>query len=190
MKNLTLTSLSIGFSVALMVGCGGGGGGINSGVDESKPASEVTDAEAEDICQATSDYAASKIDSQEFACRGQALVVGILAAADGDEAMQAACSDAYDACLEAEPEEPEEDDCTGVTASVADCDDSVTVGDVQTCLSDNVDAAVDAADQIPSCSELTLEYIEDAAENPPEEPDPPASCEVVYDACPGFNMGE
>lgn len=189
MKNLTLTSLTIGFSVALMVGCGGGGG-INSGVDESKPASEVTDDEAEAVCEAAADYAASKFDDQEFSCRTVGLIAGTLSVADGDEAMQEACSVAYDACLETEPEEPEETDCSDASANTADCDDTVTVGEVQTCLEDSIDAGVAAADQLPSCSELTVEYVEDLAENPPEEPEDPASCEVVYEACPGFNMGE
>jgi hypothetical protein len=185
MKNLTLTSLTIGFSVALMVGCGGGGG-INSGVDESKPASEVTDDEAEAVCEATADYAASKIDEQELNCRTVALYAGSLSIADGDEAMQEACDTAYDACLEVAPEEPEETDCSDATADTAGCDDTVTVGQVQTCLEDTVDAGAAAADQLPTCAELTVEYLEDAEENPPELPEDPASCEDVYEACPGF----
>lgn len=187
MKNLTLTSLTIGFSAALLIACGGGGGGINSGVNETKPANEVTDAEAEDICLATADYVESRVDAHEVRCKTDALTAGFYALAEGEEAMQETCQDEYEACLEDEPD-PEEADCDGVSASVADCDDTVTVGDVQTCLEDRVDVYVDGIDELPSCSELTLEYIEDATENPPEPPEDPASCEVVYDGCPGFAM--
>jgi len=182
---LTLTSLTIGLSLSLLLGCGGGG--VNSGVDPAKPANEVTDEEAEDVCQATADYAESKV-SRERACTASAVAVGLQQLAGGDDAMQEACSEAYDQCVDAVETET---DCSDASAEVTECDDTVTVGDVETCLQDQVDAGVAALDYLPStCSELTLDYIQDLAENPPEEAETSAACETVYDGCPGFVTGE
>jgi len=182
MKNLTLTSLSVALSTSLLIACGGGGG-VNSSIDQTKPTNEVTDTEAQDVCQATADYAESKV-TQADTCRATGFAAGIALVASGDDAMQEACNDAYDACLEADPEE--ETDCSDATADTADCDDTVTVGDVESCLQDTIDVGVESLDLIPSCDELTLEYFEELAENPPEEPEDPASCDVVYEGCPGF----
>jgi hypothetical protein len=187
MKRHTAISLTMTLGALCLAGCGGGGSPINSGVDSSKPANEATDAEVEAVCEATADYAAQQVDAADISCRGPAVVLGVLTGAAGgdDDAMQEACTDSYEACLDAQPEEPVEDTtCEDASSAGVDEECDSTVGEIETCLADTVDAYAAAADQIPSCSELTTEYLEDFEE--PTTPEEPESCETLDPACPDF----
>lgn len=180
MKRLTAIYLTTTLSALLLAGCGGGGP-INSGVDSSKPASELSDDEIEQVCEATVDYIEQQ-DLHDASCRGQGLAaaIGAVIVGGGDDEMQDACEVAYDACIDAGPEEA---DCNPDSVAVDDCDS--TVGEIETCMADSIDEYATTADQIPSCSELTVDSLEDLDDmaEPPEEPE---SCESLDDTCPNF----
>lgn len=187
MKNLTLTSLTIGFSVALMVGCGGGGG-INSGVDQTKTGEELTEEEIAQLCEATADYVAAEVDVKDGTCRVAGLTQGILAYAISggeEEEMQAACADAYDACLEDDTPPEQTVTCEETPESYPDCE--ATVAQYETCIEDRIQEMKEYADTVPTCDELTeddLEGLGDLLEEGP--PGSPESCDVVQETCPAL----
>jgi len=193
MTKLPLISFALVLSVGALTNCGGGSSsGVNSGVDPAKPADDITDDEAERICEAMADYAASQLNEKEVTCKSEGLTYAVAAAIGGrNEAdMQAACQDAYDGCMEDAPE-PDGTDCSDATGDAAMCDDSVTVGDVETCATDKVDAYAEVVDQIPSCSEITMDKLEEIGDQLGQGgagPEQPASCDDVVDACPGLSF--
>jgi hypothetical protein len=191
MNKLPLISLAFVLSLGTLSGCGGGASGVNSGVDEAKPANEVTDDEAERICEAAADYSRTEVNQVEVACLGQGMLAAVAAVLGGgeDEEMQSACKTTYDGCLEDAPV-PDEPTCGDATADSAMCDDSVTVGEVQTCLTDQVDAYKELVDTLPSCSEVTMDTLEDISDTLGGDGplvEQPASCDDVVEACPGLS---
>lgn len=134
---------------SVLVGCGGGG--VSSGVDRSKPAETVTDAEAQDVCEATIEYQANSV-SVDDACKFYGALAGAAAGNDAAtcDAAVTACQDAADA---AGDQPVNTSVCSNVTAAaVAGC--TVTVGEIEDCLTEIIDASADVIKSAPACDSL------------------------------------
>lgn len=192
MKKLALT-LGLGMLAAtLTAGCGGGdgggdgAGGVSSGVDSTKRGDEVTEEEAQRICEAVGDYVERKV-SQIDLCKVAGVVAAQIVAGVDPEAtdadLQAACSEGVQSCNEDEPEPIDpgtEDDCTSGEVP-EEC--SSTVGEIEACLKDTVDMSFAMFTEVPDCGSLTRDLLE-SEEEEPGEPEMPASCETVQENCP------
>ncbi len=133
-------------AASVLVGCGGG---VSSGVDGSKPANTVTDAEAQDVCEAVISYQQDSYSTDSI-CN----YAGLVAYATGGGVT--ACEDTVSQCKSAAANSESADpanSCSAVNASlVAECE--VTVGDIETCLTEVIDAVADGLNSLPSCSEI------------------------------------
>src|SRR5690606_18485409 len=92
---------------------GSGDGGLDSGVDKSKVASEVTPAEAQAVCEAGQDYLERRLNSKSFRnqlCRFAA--VSAIAGSEGVPAgqLQDLCDVVYETCVEC-LENPDQEGC-------------------------------------------------------------------------------
>lgn len=204
-----VTTLGLAFlTSSVTIACGGGGGGdgdalggpgggnngggnngggsVNSGVPGSKLGSDLTEAEAQKVCEAIGRYGASKITEQD-ACRMAgalgAIFLGAFNPEATDEELQAACQDGFQACLEEPAEEPvpgDEADCVAQNLS-EQC--TATVQELEACFKDYIDLTAEAFKVFPTCEEITMSFVTDPEV---EEPDTslPASCAVVEEKCP------
>jgi len=170
----------------------GGGASLDSGVDEDKPVEDLTDDEAEAICEAGADYFVEKFSSsslQTAFCR--AIAVGTaLGLATDEESMQDMCNSLYESCTNCidDPDAEECEDMTEVPIEEPECGDeevpsdcSSSVGELEACLKAEVDQGVAAFNDIPDCDEIGPD-----TEPPTFEEDPPlpAACETVEENCP------
>lgn len=195
-----LTTLSV---TALTSACNSGsdGGGssesLNSGVQKSKSVQDVTNEEAEAVCEAFASYYESKLDSRSFQlsiCRWAA-VYATASAADGGTNLDLndLCDLAYDACVDCLDNPGTEgcedfptfdfqldESCTD-SEPPQDCD--ATVGEVETCLKAEVDSIVGVFNGAPSCGSLTQTDLDEASAGL-EEPDLPGACTALEDTCP------
>ena len=149
---------------------GGGGGGFNSGVDESKQVSELTDEEANQICRAAEEYGDSLI-SKSQACTFASLLFS------EDEAS---CNQFKAACEDAPEEEDEEDDCTeGLPPELEGC--TATVAEMEAC-QEAVAGQVRSVIAGLSCADAgNAENLGSALNVDPESL---PSCQVVKEKCP------
>lgn len=141
-------------AASLLVACGGGG--VSSGVDGSKPAETVTDAEAKDVCEATVQYQADQANSISTgdACKFAGALAGAIAGNDKAlcEQTVTTCNEQADTATDTE-DEPNTSACSSVTAGVvAGC--TVTVGEIEECLTEVIDAYIDGIKSAPTCDEL------------------------------------
>lgn len=169
-SNTGWTVSVLGLLVAA-TGCGDSDGGASksSGVPASKPAAEVTDSEAVELCEWIQEQGATIDPSEEEACT---YVASSIAQNEAD------CKAFVQQCLDAPQEEPapdDEEDCS--TASASDLGGgtcTATVGEVESCFRDIIAAQKDAFDSA-SCAKAGM-----AA-----EPAMPASCTKLQTTCPG-----
>ena len=139
-----------------------------SGVDESKLASEVTFEEAQAICTALDAYAASKL-TPEVLCSPVARQAALAEAAAGGD-PEAACEAALRNCTGTSTGTPA--GCAMTSRVPEGC--SATVGQAEECARDLIDAAVDA--HLFRCSD-SIGTI--ATHAPPSNTAIPASCEIM-----------
>lgn len=201
---LCLTTLSF---AALIGGCnsgsdgGGSSGNLSSGVSKDKPASDVTNAEAEAVCEAVQDYAEAKINTRSFkisVCRWAAVsTVAAFAAEDtGNVDLGDLCDVAYDACVDC-VDHPGTDGCEDLDMAFAEfefdepCTDSepppdcdATVGEVEACFQAQVDGLAGIFGDVPACSQVDADTAGDLEEDPFAALDTPAACEDIADSCP------
>lgn len=171
-----ITGLICLASVTLAVGCGSSTP-LDSGVDQDKKASEVTDDEAKQICEAAEKYTNDKI-TPEMQCLGEGALAAGLAMATGAD-PEAACNDAVADCVDS-ADSGVGLDCDEASAEeVADCD--ATVGEVETCMKDYVDAGAAAFDNYPDCA--GMEDFLSKGELPDGDVSVPESCAKLDEAC-------
>jgi hypothetical protein len=157
-------------------------GGSGSGVDlpSDKPLGELTDSEAEQLCDDFDELTSTGVFAtapQELSCLLQGVLLAAFASPTTDAELQAACQAAYDECktmpLESEPSTCEKPDAT--------C--TATVEEVEKCLTDSAQTLQDLVDSLPTCAELKVDS------EPTETPDfaDPPSCVTVREKCPGLD---
>lgn len=166
---------SIVMAGALVLGACGGGG-YDSGVDSSKPLDTLTDAEARTACESLNDYLNRQLsvtEQYEVNCTIDAL---------GTTTNPDACRAAVSTCLAGMPERLfTEADCSTATTTT-DC--SAPVGQVERCVTADLDVNLDRIDRI-RC---------DIAGNLPElmalqtPPPVPSAC-TSLEGCPAFRDG-
>ncbi|MBN2802476.1 MAG: hypothetical protein JXR91_05245 [Deltaproteobacteria bacterium] len=201
MKKLTLIfmALLLSVSVASCKDDSGDGGGttVNTGLPEDKIVSDLTDDEVYKACVAITKLVNSTADDTELLCKSEALMtVGmsymVLGEFMTDDAMVTTCDEAYKACMDAPATDdattPEEE-CAGSSTEDIPANCNATVGEIENCLSDYNKLAADSIPDLPSCSSLTSEKLIELSASYGDmqtEPEPPASCDVVNEKCPGF----
>lgn len=139
------------------LGCSGGDSRIDSSLDDDKMAHELSDEEAQEFCVAASEYFEKQFPVSE-SCKGAGLSAFFTASLSGDDPLEA-CEDAVDSCIE---------DDDGVSLECSDDADvpsscTATVGEIETCLADTIDAQVEAWDKlnVPDCDGME-EFLEEA----------------------------
>jgi len=145
------------------VACGDDSEGAGSGVDAEKPAGDLSEGEAMDLCDAVNAAGPTKEQSCTFAAALQS-------------ADKASCETAAKACVD----EPEEGgDCDDVQETLKGC--TAKTGDIETCFTEQAAAA----------KKLLASVTCDDAGNPPtggddggEQAEPSAACKAVQAACP------
>ena len=170
-----LSSLSLGASLA--AGCGGGGSGgggdVTTGIAPSKLLSEVTEEEAAAGCERLQQGFERKVSIDLLV----SAVCTLFSAAQSTD--PAACAELRDACLEqandelgssVEEIEPFECDALG------DCEG--TVGDLETCFNDTLDAAVAVLRSL-SCDDAGNVEMSEAQDFAETAFTPAASCEQL-----------
>lgn len=158
--------------------------GVSSGVDQNKPASEVTDEEAQKVCEAARSYSESKI-TVDLGCRfAGATAAGLAYALSGGqlsvEDLRAACEEGVELCKDEQDDDGDDDSsCDSATARPAACD--ATVGDIEACLTAQIDTFSEFLGSVPSCADLTEEELSDLREI--ESPETPSECSSLPVAC-------
>lgn len=176
MKNALRTEWVV---TALLVASCSGGAQLESGVDGSKPASMLTDAEAQSLCNAaidaTNDFASAH---KAGFCKFQGGIAGAIAGAFGGDA-NAACEMAVDTC-EAEDEAVMETQC-----DVRRSDCTATVAEIEACFNESLSALEGIFNEIEalSCSELLQ------SDGGGTSYDQPAPCDAVQSKCSGLDLG-
>lgn len=178
-------------AASMAVACGSSG--VSSGVPGNKTGEEITDDEAEMLCEATFDYMETQITDQRQCELSAGVMAAVETAGSGDlddEALQQACQEATDECVEngdAEMLIPDST-CTGAMGSVEEC--TATVSEIELCLTESIDGAAEQLDELPTCSDMTVGELADLALNSPEfDVETPESCETVEEKCPGSGFG-
>jgi hypothetical protein len=166
----------------LAIGCGDGAGPIDTGLPNSTPIAELTDAQAVQACIAFERWErdeASNLGSRRELCT-------VFAVAFTEDPTS--CEAAVQGCLEAEPEpEPEPDDetpeeeCADETAPEVEASCDVTVGEFEDCANARIDATQRAL------SELDCSYAgDDDALDELEDRYEPEICRDIERRCPGL----
>ncbi len=171
----------------MITGCGSSG--VSSGVDGTKKGNELSEDETSKVCNAVIDYrtnataGVSQADSCKFAGY---LTAAALAAFPGatDASIQEVCQGVVDPCLAAKPTdggdsgETPADVCELVTPdTVKTC--TATVGDIETCVTEQTDATTDAIKNAPACADITIDSLKES--KPAESSD---ACKNVTSDCP------
>ncbi len=170
--------------VSAVVATACGSSGVSSGVDPNKSASEVTDDEAKKVCEAAQSYSESKI-TVDLGCRLAGVTTAAVAnALSGGELsvedLRAACDEGVELCKDEREDDGDDDStCDSATARPAACD--ATVGEIETCLTAQVDAFAESLGSIPSCADLTAEDFAELGEA--ETPETPSECSSLPVAC-------
>lgn len=135
------------------------------GVDSSKSLSEVTPAEAQEICD-WGDTLISEDDDKMIGC----YIEGIFADQSGG------CQAAFDACMAAPAEVDDTDDSCDIDTLPA-CASEVTVGEMETCMRAQAESFTTLGKSL-SCESTSgdLENLDDM----------PAACEAANTKCPAL----
>lgn len=157
------------------------GGSLSSGINSSKQLDELTEAEELKMCE---EYASevNSLFTKEKICK---LIAVELGKSMGNNTQM--CESTYDSCMSDQMQEVFNQllDDLKIDCSADDYDDgyddgeeaecNATVGEAEKCANDLIAAAKAALNEI-SCDNLTSF----------EEPEEPASCEIVDQKCPGY----
>jgi hypothetical protein len=155
------------------------GGGLSTSLPGDKPLGSLSDAEADQLCKDIEEFATTSDFAQaqhEMSCRLAGLLAGAFSGADSDAAMQAACKVAYDACLK-EPQPPATGECEKPDATC-----TATVDELNACIADSTAALDDFNEQVPGCSDLTMDG--EGLDPNLMQPESPESCAVLDMKCP------
>ncbi|MBN2529368.1 MAG: hypothetical protein JXR76_23475 [Deltaproteobacteria bacterium] len=205
-----MASLAIG----LLLGCDTGSDNDSSNdvklpVAEDTPASELTDEEAQKVCAAIYDVVSGQLESAQKQIEDvKCLAVGIMMTSmtiqmgGSDTDIAATCNETKASCENGEMDDmmaqymegveteeiTEEDFCDGASEGLEDCD--ATTGEVADCVvamfNTQMTAMTSMFNDLPQCSELTSESLEqlvDSFDNE-SEPETPEACKIVEQKCP------
>lgn len=182
---------------------------VETGVDENKVASELTDEEVEALCDEIDARVQETFDDEavtELSCTGLGIVAGLTAAlgeeplggevadagvdvaaagqdllSDFDtETAQEACAEAYDACDSSTVDLSAARDIAECTPPGEECD--ATVGELEECFTDLLEVGETAKLLLPTCERLSPLSLLALLAIPTETPE---SCAVVEEKCPG-----
>jgi len=156
-------------------GSAGGAGEIMS-FSDSRPLSDLTPAEATQLCHEAYAYLGTAI-SQATLCKSAGLTYTISSSAPTDAVMQQNCAMREAECLIADPYVP---DCGELPSPC-----TATVADYSTCVADQAATYNTTVDGLPSCAEVASEHraaIWDFVAALPE------SCSSLSPVCPGVDF--
>lgn len=186
-----LYSVAAVVCVGIWIGCGSGDGGgttdIDFGIASDKALSDVTSEEMMTACERTRDAMQSMINPDRLVPKVCTLM------AVGPAETEAECVQLRDECLElfaqnseqaGELESAGDIECDGDVSEFEGCD--VTVGELETCLNDSLDAILAVFDQYTCADAAGVDGDEFAGLDLDLEP--PASCQPLVDRCDGAGL--
>lgn len=175
--------LTVCLVVLSLVGCGddgdsGGGGAVSTGLDEDQQLGDVSQDEAQDLCDTLAESAEGAISASDlarFPCTIEALSSPGIVMQDGT-VDRAACEAIVSECLEDSPEPAQTAECdsAAVMAELAGCE--ATAGELEACLNASL-PQIRSLLRLVSCSA-------DLSQMPPEFAEP-AACKALDMKCPG-----
>lgn len=160
-----------------LVACGDSsdsGGPVDSGLPAERKGSELSDAEAKQLCEASAEQLAGQLDTADlkhFFCVTQ----GIFAAAAGGN-MVSTCEGVYDMCMmmDFKPTDGGGADTCMLAFDLTTCE--ATVSDIEACLTEQNDASASAF-KTASCDDVGKE---------PTTPTSGPACTKAKASCPGI----
>jgi hypothetical protein len=155
-----------------LVACGGSdsGGPVDSGLPAERKGSELSDAEAEQLCEASARHLASQLDNDDihhFNCVFQAITAASISG------MVETCEGIYDMCIQM-PYTPDDSGGACMLGDLTMC--QATVGDMEACFTERNNATATAF-KAASCNDLGKE---------PTEPTDGPACSKARASCPGI----
>lgn len=158
-----------------LVACGdsSGGGPVDSGLPAERKGSELSDAEATQLCEARAEHLAAQLDVADL--KHQACVTAGIFAAGAGGGMVSTCESVYDMCMQMDfkPTDGGNDTCT-LGFELATCE--ATIGVIEDCFTEQNDATA-AALKAVSCDDLGKE---------PTTPATGPACTTAKTSCPGI----
>ncbi len=155
-----------------LAACGDSSGGpVDSGLPAERKGSELSDAEATQLCEASADQLAEQIDVADL--KNQVCVAAGISAALMGSGMVATCESVYDICMMMDYKPTEGGECT-LGFELATCDATVAV--IEDCFTEQNDATA-ATLKAASCDDLDKE---------PTTPKTGPACTTAKASCPGI----
>jgi hypothetical protein len=176
--------------LGLLAGCGGDSDDaaptVDTGIDETKALSDVTESEARQACEHMRDAMRDVINTDTLVpsfCTLFAL---------GPATSEASCNDMRDECIREANADPDvqmggeiDFECDGDTSEFVGCD--VSVGVLETCINDSL-AGMNAALHRYSCRDAERLSSEDVEALDPFAFETPGSCQPLEDQCDGAGV--
>jgi hypothetical protein len=159
---------------------GGGKGGngsttVNTSIPEGTKGSDLTQAQADELCDATAAAAKSAFSGpalQKAACGYAAFTQATFLQ------MPDKCQEFYDECLKAPQESDPTEDFGECTKPSGEC--TATVGEMEACVSDTFAQLKASLAAFPGCDDVGKDVGEPSIGNEAM----PASCKVIEEKCP------
>ncbi len=192
----------LGLATAALVGCGGGGGGtFTTSVPAGAKLTSLTSAQATQLCTDLTNYEMAtlapdlcKVLGLTAAETAAATATALKGAAPTDASLQAACTQASNSCLSGDggPNGSFSSSCSSNSFASEPSTCPATVGDLQTCATDETAAFNQVYGSLPSCSSLTAASLASAyarfSTDGGSGPSEPASCSKFDAQCKGMSM--
>lgn len=156
-----------------LVACSGGddGGPVDSGLPAERKGSELTDAEATQLCEARAEQLSAQLDKDDL--KHQSCVLAGIAAAALGGGMVSTCETFYDMCIKMDLKPTDSGTACMLNFELSTCDATVSV--LEDCFTEQNDATA-AAFKAASCDDINKE--------PTESTSGPA-CTKAQASCPG-----
>jgi hypothetical protein len=146
---------------------------VDSGVADDKVANQLTDQEAQRVCESVGKAAEAALGGAEAQKATCGFTAYTLASFAGGDDPAAACKMAYDECLKA-PQDTTGGECTNPTSTC-----TATVGEIEKCFTDTLSQLSQLLSTLPGCDDVGKDVTP-----PSTEGTSPPSCEVVQEKCP------
>jgi hypothetical protein len=184
MMTMRFSMVMAGLVALTAVACGGSSdddGGGNSGqiqtsIPASTPASELSDAQSEELCKAAGDAAQATFgstDAKSYGCGFTAYIAASLTPGDAS-----ACKKFYDECMKAPVESDGAEQCEKPSSAC-----QATVGELEACWNDAMSQSLAGLAQLPGCDDVGKDR-DGAAPGDAPAAELPASCQVIEQKCP------
>lgn len=157
-----------------LVACGGddGGGPVDSGLPAERKGSELSDAEATQLCEARAEQFGDQLSTEDL--KHQACVTAGLVTAGLGGGMVATCETFYDMCMKMEFKPTDSGGACMLGFELSTCEATVSV--IEDCLTEQNNATAAALKAI-SCDDLNKE---------PVTPVTGPACTTAKATCPGI----